>query len=407
MRFAPNSFISSCPRGPQERPLAIERIGATASKRTCDLAVKDFERTDSRRNPRQVVLLGPNLNAVSGITTHLNLVLESHLAEEFRLLHFQVGSEGRLESVPGRIWRYLTSPWLFLQFLIRHRPAIVHINTAMVPKAFWRDLVYLLVAKIVGARVAYQVHGGFLPQDFVGGRRLSTALLRAVLRASDVVILLSEIDRREYSALDSGLPIRVVPNAITVEPDSVPRAHNADPRLRLLYVGRLSEAKGIYEIVEALAVLRSKGTDVEMAFVGAGHDEARLKQRVVDLGLSDRVTFTGAVFGKEKDGLWRAADVLVFPSHAEGLPYALLEGMSFGVVPVVCPVGAIPEVMRNEREGLFVSPKNYMELAVAIQRLHLDRSLLRALGEAARERVLEKYTIARLVDDLGRIYRDL
>ena len=118
---------------------------------------------------RTILLLGPDLTAVSGISTHLNQLLASEVARRFRALHFQVGSEGRDESRIGKLWRALVSPVLLLWLLLRHRPEIVHINTAMEPKAFWRDLVYLLIARACGRRIVYQVHGGMLPEEFARG----------------------------------------------------------------------------------------------------------------------------------------------------------------------------------------------------------------------------------------------
>ena len=117
---------------------------------------------------RTIVLLGPDLKAVSGVSTHLNQLLRSHVNQHFRFLHFRVGSEGRKESPLEKIRRFAWSPWQLMTLLSNHRNAIVHINTSMNPKGFWRDLVYLLVSRSCGCKVVYQVHGGdrlriFLP----------------------------------------------------------------------------------------------------------------------------------------------------------------------------------------------------------------------------------------------------
>ena len=122
-----------------------------------------------------VLLLGPSRDAISGVTTHVNALLDSRLAGEFALEHFQVGSEGRSESAPGRLLRFVASPVALAAAVLRRGAAVVHLNTSLNAKAWWRDLVYLLVAKACGARVVLQVHGGALdrlgapPRD--GGRR--------------------------------------------------------------------------------------------------------------------------------------------------------------------------------------------------------------------------------------------
>lgn len=354
-----------------------------------------------------IVLSGPSREAVSGISTHLNQMFGSRLAREFHLLHFQVGSEGRRESAVAKLLRTVASPYMWWRYLRHHRPAIVHINSAMVPKAYWRDLAYVFVSKIVGARVVFQVHGGSLPLDFFGGHWVPTAFLRATLRATDIVVLLSEIDRKGYVALDPDLTLDVVPNAIEVDESLPTKMRNPEAPLRLVYLGRLAVAKGVFEAVEALALLRAEGIEASMAFAGTGPDDSRLRNRVSELALNDRVVFKGVVGGRDKDALWQGADVLVFPSYREGLPYALLEGMATRTVPVICPVGAIPEVMEDGIHGLFVPPKDPVRLAAALKRLHENRAELDALGNAARQRVMERFTVDRLADAFVRIYRNL
>lgn len=110
------------------------------------------------------MLLGPSLCRQWGEHS-LELLLQSALPREFRFVLFQVGSEGRGTAARQSV-APLLSPVLFLIALLRERPAIVHLNTSMEPKSYWRDVVYLAIAKLMRKRVVYQVHGGALPQEF-------------------------------------------------------------------------------------------------------------------------------------------------------------------------------------------------------------------------------------------------
>jgi len=139
-----------------------------------------------------VLVLGPHRGAVSGISTHLNLLFTSRLVDEFSLVHFQVGSEGRAERGIGRLVRLVVSPFRLAIAILLHRAAMVHINTALNVRAYWRDLVYSIVAKVCGARVLYQVHGGALPQRFAGRSHIVAAFLRATFRAPDAVFVLAQ-----------------------------------------------------------------------------------------------------------------------------------------------------------------------------------------------------------------------
>ena len=109
-----------------------------------------------------ILMCGPSRAAVSGVATHLNQLFDSSLSENYALIQFQVGSEGRNEARLRKMLRYLLSPIEFVVALIRFRPAIVHLNTSMEAKSYWRDLVYLCAARLFRRKVVYQVHGGGL-----------------------------------------------------------------------------------------------------------------------------------------------------------------------------------------------------------------------------------------------------
>jgi glycosyltransferase involved in cell wall biosynthesis len=178
--------------------------------------------------------------------------------------------------------------------------------------------------------------------------------------------------------------------------------------MRLVYLGRLVAVKGLYESIEAVALLRDAGIPVRLEIAGNGPDEAGLRSRAAALGLQEEVVFRGAVFGADKDRLWLQADVLVFPTyHREGLPYALLEAMAAGVVPVTCPVGAIPDVIEDRRDGLLVPPRDPAAVAAAIRWLADHRQAAGAIARAARQRVGRDYCVERLAADFCGVYSRL
>lgn len=356
---------------------------------------------------QKTLLVGPSMDAVSGVSTHLNQLFDSELTTRLELLHFQVGSEGRKESNFQKLFRFAFSPLAFLSFLLWHRPAIVHLNTSLEPKSYWRDIAYLLIARLLACKVVYQVHGGALPEDFFAGNRLLTGLLRWVLEQPDVVVLLAEVELNAYRRFLPEQRLEVVPNAIEALTDE-PFAGKSDDPIHLVYLGRIVENKGVFEIVEALSMLAGQGRKLRLTIAGNGPDEDRLRERVNALGLVEWVDFKGPVFGVDKDHLWYAGHIFAFPTyHREGLPYALLEAMAAGAVPITTRVGAIPDVMQDEVHGLFVEARDIKDLARAITRLDDDRALLGRMAESGQKRVLAHYTTTRLADDFARIYDSL
>jgi glycosyltransferase involved in cell wall biosynthesis len=293
--------------------------------------------------------------------------------------------------------------------LLRNRPRIVHINTSFEPKGYWRDIVYLVVAKLTRRKVVYQIHGGALPREFFAGSRTLTALLRCVLRWPDAVVLLAQNEMAAYRGFAPRARLVRIANAVApCAVDLSVERYLQDRPLEVAYLGRLAVNKGILDSIEAIGMLRERGIDVHLTIAGSGAAEQQIS-RAIDTGrLADRVRLAGALYGDAKQRLWQRADVFAFPTyHREGLPYALLEAMAAGAVPVVSPVGAIPDVMQHEVHGLFVPAHDPQALAAALERLATDRRLLHRLALAARKRVIDQYSIARLAEELTGVYAQL
>ncbi|MEO8156433.1 MAG: glycosyltransferase [Betaproteobacteria bacterium] len=353
-----------------------------------------------------VLVLGPHREAVSGVSTHLNTLFASRLADDFSLIHFQVGSEGRRENFLQKVARLAASPFQLGLLMLRTGADVVHINTSLDRNGYWRDLGYWIVAKGFGRRVVNQIHGGALPQAFFEGNALLTWILRRFLVSSSVVAVLSTAELRAYQDFDRRINVHLVPNAIDAAGlADQKRVCNTGGPLKLVYVGRLVRSKGLFEVIEALVTLKRAGREFTLSVAGEGPDLAAMMAASKRAGLEDRVQFIGSIFAAGKYRLWLDSDLFVFPTyHKEGLPYALLEAMAAGCVPITTRVAAMPDVMRDGEHGLFVPVKDAGALASAVAALDDDRDKLRRMSEAARRRVLEHYAVGRLADDFRRLY---
>lgn len=346
----------------------------------------------------RVAVFSPCLDAVSGVSTHARLLMASPLADRYCLLHFQVGSEGRSEGRMARLVRLAAGPFQLARFLLSQRIAIVHLNTSMDPRAYWRDLVFLAVARLLRRKVLNQIHGGALPAQFIAGSSWRRATLRWFAGHSNTVVVLSRQELAAWRAFAPGVRIEHIPNAIRIEAfrPAAPRIDDSRP-LRLVYVGRIVREKGLFQALEAFAVLRRAGRAVRFEVAGCGRDEAAVHDHARRLGIESAVRFLGPVFGQAKADLWRRGDVFVLPTFsAEGLPYALLEAMAAGCVPIVCAAGAIGEAVRHGREALIVPARDVGRLVDAIAQLDKDRGRLARMATQAQRRVSERYSLERL-----------
>jgi len=348
-----------------------------------------------------VLVLGPSRDAISGVTTHVNSLLDSRLAGEFALEHFQVGSEGRAEGPAARALRLVLSPFALAAAVLRRGAAVVHLNTSLNAKAWWRDLDYLAGAKLCGARVVLQVHGGALER--------SAFVLRSALRWPDAVVVLSSRERDTWQRLAPEQRVALLPNGIDCTPylarDRATPA--AGEPLCLAYIGRLAPGKGLTETIQALALARANGVAARLVIAGTGPEEAALRALVRELGLDEEVRFAGSTVGQDKAQLVRRADVLCLPSYSEGLPYALLEAMAAGAVPIVTRVGGIPDVVQEGVHGAFVPVRDCDAIAQAIEALSSDRATLARMSAACRKRIAGGYSLERLASNFAGLYASL
>lgn len=359
----------------------------------------------------KVLLLGPSLSAVSGVSTHVSQLLSSTLAREFDLAHVRIGSEGRAGG-HRYVWlstivRVMVEPVVLLAKIITFRPRILHINTSLVPRSVWRDMIYLVIGKMLGAKVVLQVHGGSL--TFLDSYYKTTALFyRYVARLSDAVILVSSREARAHRAL-AIRNVLLIPNAIDISEYAPEGAKQyLQSPVRLVFLGRLHQDKGIFEAIEAVRILRERGiADFTFHIAGLGPAEVELRKRIVQYKLENQIALIGVVIGERKRRFWQDAGIFVLPSYHEGLPYAVLESMASATPVVASNVGAMPDAIEHGVHGLIVPPKNPAALADALAQLLLNRLLLDHMSQACLTRAAMEYRLERLIGQVGDTYRVL
>ncbi len=170
-------------------------------------------------------------------------------------------------------------------------------------------------------------------------------------------------------------------------------------------VGRLAAEKGYGDLLDAFARLRPSTAGARLLIVGEGPLRAELESRAQALSLDGQVVFTG--FRADVPELLQAVDVVVFSSLWEGLPMALLEAMAAGRCVVTTDVPGILEAVRAGREALVVPRGDAGGLAGALGRAAAEGGLRARLAAAARNRFLERFTVAAMVDGYERLYREV
>ncbi len=282
--------------------------------------------------------------------------IEAEVVSPASFRHFGIayghGIVGNLRRNPLRV---LALPAMLVSYARAARRAA---RSAELVHAHW--LVSGAIAVLCGKPFVVQLWG----TDTVLAARVRP-LARAILRRARLTICASSALAEAAGSLGAG-EVRVIPSGVDVAP--VERREAEPPEV--LFVGRLSQEKGILELVEAAA---------GMSLTVAG-----------DGPLRDLVPGAlGFVDHDELEPLYRRAAVVACPSLREGFGVACLEAMAHGAPVVASAVGGLLDLVVDGETGLLVPPGDVSALRVALERLLADRELRARLGAAGRERARE------------------
>lgn len=170
-------------------------------------------------------------------------------------------------------------------------------------------------------------------------------------------------------------------------------------------VGRLAPTKGLSFLIEAFSRAKEKIASAQLVLLGTGQSQAELEQQASKTSCSDSIHFLGHRDNIEQ--LYRAMDVFVLSSVAEGMPRAILEAMAAGVPCIATEVGGVPEILPNRDVGRLVPAKD--PIALAGEMIALAQSPAEQIEELAKEasdRVRRYYSHKVVGEKLGNLYEN-
>ncbi len=345
---------------------------------------------------------------LGGIENHIRVLAEAQTAAGHRVtaLVCDPGRRTRIEELNGvrvvkasRLTTAASMPLSLSQpfILARLRPDVVHLHS---PYPLGEVANHFLGR----ARATVITHHS----DVVRQKRILRfygPLLRRVLRAADRIIATNP----HYIETSPWLrPVRdrcvVVP--LGVEVDRFARERGRSPGSELLFVGKLRYYKGVDDLLQALVAIPT----ARLTVVGEGPMRGEWEALARQLGLAERVTFTGEIPDAELPARYAAADLFILPANAraEAFGTVLLEAMSAGLPCISTELGTGTSwVVQDGLTGLVVPPRDPQALAEAIHALLADPERRAAMGRAGRARVRAEFTQEQMVARVQAVYRQV
>ncbi|MBK9766847.1 MAG: glycosyltransferase family 4 protein [Chloracidobacterium sp.] len=277
----------------------------------------------------------------------------------------------------------------FLIAVIRSKPDLIHLNTALTNLSIWRDLMLLLVGRVARRPVILAIHGG----KYLMSRPASASVDRAIgfmLRHSAAVIVLSEIERASLSRRWPNIELTVLPNA--VDRRNAPLIERSNNVPVVVFLGRIHESKGIRQLAEACGKVHRSGTEFILRCCGDGPERKWFVDAMTD-ELQTAFEYRGVVAGTEKWATLASSDIFVLPSvYGEGMPMAMLEAMACRCVVIASDNASITAVIDNGENGFIVPSGDADALAKTLSKVIAAREDWPMIGDAARKTVADKFS---------------
>src|SRR5581483_11023713 len=296
------------------------------------------------------------------------------------------------------------------------QPHILHTHTAKAG-AIGR-LAAVLAGKARPPIVVHTFHGHVL-RGYFG--RVRTAIFRTLervlARVADRLIAVSPEVRDDLVALKVAPAEKFTVIRLGIELDERIAAAEearrrtrrimgvADDRFLVGWIGRMTGVKRGADVLRGFRLLRDRGVDATLCMVGDGPERDQLETLAGSLGLMRDCLFPG--YQEDVGPFFAAFDVFVLPSGNEGTPVTAIEALASGCPVVATRVGGVPDVVREGEDGFLVDPGAVEDIAERLARLARDPALRARMGEAGRTRVVPRYAVERLVDDVDGLYRRL
>jgi glycosyltransferase involved in cell wall biosynthesis len=305
--------------------------------------------------------------------------------------------------------------WRLVQEIRRVRPHILHTHTA---KAGAVGRVAAMLAGPARPPIVVHTFHGHVLRGYFGPAQTQffRTTERVLARRTTRLIAVGPQVRDDLVSLGVAPPEKFAVIRLGIDlPGRVPGSDGRAGFRRLFgvpesrfvvgWIGRMTAIKRLGDVLLAFKRLRELGVDATLCLVGDGPDRLAVEQRASELGLMRHVLFVG--YQRDVSPYYAFFDALLLPSGNEGTPVVAIESLAASRPVVATAVGGVADVVSDGVDGLLAPVGDVEALAGHLARLANDRALRTRMGESGRARVLPRYRVERLVDDVDALYREL
>lgn len=359
---------------------------------------------------QKTLVLVPDLSLQGGVANYYNTL---KLDDQSEVSHFIIGSAGQ-QSIFKTFSRLLFGYFSFGYKVFSGNYKLIHLNPSLDKKSFFRDALFILIARMLNRRVIVFFRGWLeeYESDIKTSKLLNSIFRISYARANKYIVLSSLFKKK---LIDLGVPATTPFFIETTVADSTyigqlqleEKVKRFDEELVFLFLSRIEKTKGIYIALDAYKLFLEKNPARRSSFIIAGDGpEINEAKNYVTSGNIPGITFTGHITGKLKYEMLAKAHILLFPSYTEGLPNTILEGMLYGQCIISRSIGGIPDVVEEGVNGFLtdsLQPSVFADIASSISN---DRNIYKTIAENNYRIAKDRFTTEKVRDRILQIYRN-
>lgn len=341
-------------------------------------------------------MIGPHPKGLGGISQVIRIWEKNGFFDYFKILF--------IPSVNYNMrFKELSTVKAFLKYLIRllFLPKYVYVHTSSF-NSFRRKIPFIASALIFKRKVILHIHPSHFYSYLVSIGLFERALAFYLIKKSGIIIVLSKNMKLKIKKLFPKNNLKVLPNAVDIENLRVEKKIQRKKH-SLLYLGAYLKEKGIYELVDSIDSLSSKGFDVYLELCG-NRDVKKLKQYVVKKKLTRNIQVNGWVGNDEKKLKLNCCTALVLPSHSEGIPNVILEAMATKTPIISTHVGGLKNILVDRKNAVIVKSNNPDDLSEKIELVIKDQKLRKKIAENGYNDVINNFNIQIIKEELQKIF---
>jgi len=321
------------------------------------------------RHMMRLLFIAPLPPPFGGMSVITRSLFEAGLSDSFEVVHLNTSKNSPTETF-GKI--SLQDVFLagknyikLIRLCIRHPEVRSAFLIGTCDSGIIRDAGYIFILKLFSRNIIFNLHG---TRKIREKNRLIKRFTNYAIKRSDLILSPTKIDMKGVPGLaQDRKKLKLFYNSVFISREYLePGEKDTAGSFRIIGLGRLSAAKGAFDLIEVCTGLIRNGYDIQLTWIGKGaypEDEKKANRMISENPeVRERINLQAGISEEEKYSLLKQADLFVLPTYSDNLPVAILEAMAMGLPVISTTVGAIPEVIENNINGWLIAPGDKIKL---------------------------------------------